>query len=137
MKLPTSPYSKQKGFTLIESLIALVIFSIIVMGSGAAISKMLTVQKNMNVDFLIINNMQEKLQSALNNDVGNSTCSAVEFDKNIEIAGQTYYVACAVETIPAGTTNIEWPVLAVSTNLATAQSCATGQLDSSCYVVGR
>lgn len=137
MKLLTSPCSKQKGFTLIESLIALIIFSIIVMGSGAAISKMLTVQKNMNLDFLILNNMQEKLQSALNNNVGNNTCSATEFDKNIEIAGQTYYVACAVENIPVGTTTIEWPVLAVSTNLATAQSCANGQLDSSCYVVGR
>lgn len=137
MKLPTSHYSEQNGFTLLESLIALVIFSIIVMGSGAAISKMLTVQKNMNIDFLVINQMQEKLQSALNNDVGSSTCSAAEFDQNIEIAGQTYYVACAIENIPVGTTHIEWPVLAVSTNLATAQSCANGQLDNSCYVVGR
>lgn len=136
MKQPILASSKQAGFTLLESLIALVIFSIVVLGSATAISRMLHTQKDMQQSSVIIQMMQSKLQNALNHTGSGSVCDAVNKD-SFEIAATTYYVACGTERINVNSTVVEWPVLAVSKTLATAQSCASGTVDSQCYVVGR
>ncbi|RKG32090.1 type II secretion system protein [Acinetobacter tianfuensis] len=127
---------KESGFTLLESLIGLMLFSIVILGSGAAISKMMTAQKDLNTNSIIINMMQKKLQNALNNTATGSVCNAVNKDSFV-LANKTYYTACAIETINMGTTDTEWPVLAVSTTLAEAQTCANGTASDNCYVVGR
>lgn len=136
MKQQTSHSFKQAGFTLLETLIALLIFSIIVLGSATAISRMLYAQKDMQQSAVIIQLMQNKLQQALNRSGGHHVCEAVNKDSFI-VAAETYYIACATERINVNTTAIEWPVLAVSKNQTTAQACANGTANSSCYVVGR
>lgn len=137
MKQPISILSKQQGFTLIESLIALLIFSIIVMGSGAAISKMLHAQKDMHVNEIIINMMQSKLQNALTSTTPDNVCSSINLN-SFELAKKNYFIGCATESIPVGTTAVKWPVLAVSTDQVTANACAEGTtVSETCYVVGR
>lgn len=136
MKQLTSISYKEQGFTLLESLVGLMLFSIVILGSGAAISKMLTAQKDLNTNFIIINMMQSKLQNALNNTNTGSVCTAVNKDSFV-LAGKTYYTACSIEKINMGATETEWPVLAVSTTLAEAQTCANGTASDNCYMVGR
>lgn len=127
---------KERGFTLLESLVGLMLFSIVILGSGAAISKMMTAQKDLNTNFVIINMMQNKLQNALNNTATGSICNAVNKD-SFMLGGTTYYTACATESITINVSSTEWPVLAVSTTQAEAQSCANGTASNNCYVVGR
>ena len=136
MKALTLPLCKQQGFTLLESLVALVIFSIIILGSGVATSRMLNVQKNMNVDFVILNMMQNKMQNALSSTTGSNVCNAINLDSFV-LANTTYYMACGTEKIEIDSTVVEWPVLAVSAVSSKATSCANGSADDSCYVVGR
>lgn len=136
MKAPILPLCKQQGFTLLESLVALVIFSIIILGSGVATSRMLNAQKNMNVDFVILNMMQSKMQNALTSRVGGNICGAINLDSFV-LANTTYYMACGKERIQIDSTVVEWPVLAVSSVSSKATSCANGTADDSCYVVGR
>lgn len=137
MKKYKSPLTKQQGFTLLESLVALIIFSIVVFGSGLAISRMLNVQKDMNVDYIIINEMQNKLQNTVIASSSNNVCDAPSLKDNIQLNGKTYYVACATEKITISGAVVEWPVLAVSLDAAQAKACADGILSSSCYMVGR
>lgn len=135
MKMQTSLSCKQGGFTLIESLVALLIFSIIILGSGVALGRMLNVQKDMHVNFVITNLMQTRLQNALTNT--SDVCSTID-QTQFSFAEKTYYLACATEEITVDNATIPWPVLAASaTNLTTAQSCATGASHADCYVVGR
>ncbi len=136
MKQLTSHSSKHAGFTLLETLIALLIFSIIVLGSATAISRMLYAQKDMQQSAVIIQLMQNKLQQALNRSGGSHVCEAVNKDQFI-VAAKTYYIACGTERINVNTTVIEWPVLAVSDSQAKAQACAVGTVDPTCYIVGR
>lgn len=136
MKQPTSPLCKQHGFTLLESLIALIIFSIIILGSGTAVSRMLNVQKDMHVDFIIINLMQNKLQNALATTSAGDVCNGINLDHFV-LAKTTYYMGCANEKIEIDSTFVTWPVLAVSTDQNTANACAEGSHDDRCYVVGR
>ena len=136
MKQLTLTSSKQRGFTLLESLIALLIFSIVVLGSATAISRMLQAQKEMQQNSVILNLMQNKLQQALNRSSGVNVCDAVNKDR-FEVAQQAYFIACATENIQINSTRVDWPVLAVSTTAAKAQACAQGTNASDCYVVGR
>lgn len=136
MNQPTLASSKERGFSLLESLIGLLLFSIVILGSGAAVSKMLTAQKDMNTSFIIINLLQSKLQNALNTTSTANTCATINKD-SFALGGTTYYVACATEKITVNASQTEWPVLAVSTSQASAQSCADGTASDSCYVVGR
>ncbi len=138
MKAPTLKFFKQQGFTLLESLIALIIFSIIVLGSGVAISRMLNVQKDMNLNSIILNMMQTRLQNASTSSTTGSICTSVDLTQFV-LAGKTHHVGCSTETIGSGSSMISWPVLAVSNETQTiANNCASGTSQHiSCYVVGR
>lgn len=137
MKKYKSQLTSQQGFTLLESLVALIIFSIVVFGSGLAISRMLNVQKDMNMDYIISNEMQNKLQNTVIATGSNNVCDAPSLKENIEINGKIYYVACSTEKITVSDSLVEWPVLAVSLDAAQAKACADGMLSSSCYMVGK
>ena len=137
MKKYKSPLTSQQGFTLLESLVALLIFSIVVFGSGLAISRMLNVQKDMNMDYIIINEMQNKLQNTVIATGSNNVCDAPSLKQNIQLNGKTYYVACGTEKITVSGSIVEWPVLAVSLDAGQAQGCVDGILSSSCYIVGK
>lgn len=129
----------QRGFTLIESLIALVLFAIIVLGSSVAIQQMLSTQKEMNISFIVVNEMQNRLQSAQDKTNVTNVCDRVSTLPYEINSSQKYYFGCSTEKISAGTKTIEWPVLAASTTSETvASNCAKGTLiDPTCYVVGR
>lgn len=140
MKMHKSKLTKQNGFTLIESLVSLVIFSITVLGSGLTISRMINVQKDMNIDYIVINEMQNKLQIAMqasNSHAPTTLCSSPSLTSNIVVAAQTFYVSCGTEKIQVDTATIEWPILAASTNQTTANACAQGNSSESCFIVGR
>ena len=136
MKQLTLPSCKQQGFTLLEALVAIIIFSIIILGSGVATSRMLNVQKNMHVDFVILNMMQNKMQNALSSNADGNICNVMNLD-SFQLADTTYYMACGKEKIEIDSTHVEWPVLAVSSTQSTATECANGTTDASCYIVGR
>ncbi|RKG52370.1 type II secretion system protein [Acinetobacter cumulans] len=136
MKQQKSKFYNQHGFTLLESLIGLLVFSIVILGSGAAISKMLVSQKDLNSNFIIINVMQTKLQNALSSSSGSNICDSINKDSFV-LASKTYYTACASEKITLNDSEIEWPVLAVSTSQTEAQTCADGTVSDNCYIVGR
>ena len=137
MKSPTSKSFNQNGFSLLESLISLLIFSIIVMGSGVAVSRMLNVQKDMNLNGIILNMMQTRLQNASSSSPTRNICASVDVNQ-FTLASKTYYVGCSTETIGSGSSMIAWPVLAVSNQTqAIASACAEGTSHISCYVVGR
>ena len=135
----------QQGFTLLESLVGILIFSIIVFGSGLAISKMLNTQRSMNIDNILINELQNKLQVAEQTAAATNICDADVFKTNVEINNTTYFVACTlfsteIEALKgsANSSQISWPVIAASyESKAIAQQCAQGALSSSCYRVGR
>ncbi|WP_436913948.1 PulJ/GspJ family protein [Acinetobacter schindleri] len=138
MKAQRLPFVNQQGVTLLESLIALILFSIIVLGSSAAIKQMLSTQKDMNISFIVINEMQQRLQKAQDKvNVGN-VCDRVEttpFSINSEL---TYYFECTTKSLNIGGTEVKWPILAASSQSATiAKNCAADNLDNSCYVVGK
>lgn len=136
MKQLTLVSSKQAGFTLLESLIALVIFSIVVLGSATSISHMLHTQKDMKQSAVIINLMQNKLQKALNRTGGSQVCDAVNKD-SFQVAQQTFYIACSTERVRVDSTTVDWPVLAVSTTQQNADTCAQSGDVSNCYVLGK
>ncbi|WP_180028306.1 type II secretion system protein J [Acinetobacter sp. YH16032] len=135
----------QQGFTLLESLVGLLIFSIIVFGSGLAISKMLNTQRNMNIDNILINELQNKLQIAEQTATTATICDADIFKTNIVINETTYFVACAlfsteIEALKgsSNSSQMSWPVIAASSeSKIVAQQCAQGVLGASCYRVGR
>jgi prepilin-type N-terminal cleavage/methylation domain-containing protein len=135
-----SPYklTKQQGFTLLESLIALVIFSIVMFGSGLVISRMINIQKEMNIGDLITSELQSRLQNSTAITGANEICNSPKLVENIYLEGITYYVRCATEEIKTSANAVtKWPVLAVSQDQAQAQACATGIQHASCYVVGK
>lgn len=126
----------QSGFTLLESLIALLIFSIIILGSGLALTKMLNQQREMHVNFILVNTMQAKLQNALNNTSTTDICSSINLD-NMLVSQTTYYLGCSTEQIDINSTLIRWPVLAASKTQSLVQPCAEGTDHTDCYIVGR
>lgn len=138
MNVLNLPFNKQQGFTLLESLVALAIFSIVVLGSGMVMSRMLNIQQHMYVDDIIVNEMQSRLQQRMLMPDQTAVCADPRLTQNIELNQRIYYVACGREQIQIGETDsVQWPVLAVSDNAAHAQACASGIQHASCYVVGR
>lgn len=133
-----SSFANQQGFTLLESLIALGLFAIIVLGSSAAIKHMLSTQRDMNISFVVINEMQKRLQQAQDKTHLGNICDRVNttaFSVNDQL---TYYFGCATTSMTVGSVDIEWPVLAASSlSQATAQSCAANNVHYSCYIVGK
>ena len=152
MKLQKSSFAKQQGFTLIESLVALVLFAIIVLGSSAAIKHMLNSQRDMNVSFVVINELQKRLQLAQDKSDISNICNRINttsFSINTDL---TYYISCKASSIPVGSIDVQWPVLAASSiSQNVADSCLSHtyrEVDSStltvderaphysCYIVG-
>lgn len=137
MKQHSSKFFKQQGFTLLECLVALMIFSIIILGSSTAISRMLSMQKDMNLNAIILNTIQTRLQNASNSGINSNICSSINLNEFV-IANKTYYIGCASESMPIVDNSVAWPIVAVSDeDQATATSCASGTMHASCYVVGR
>lgn len=152
MKVQKSLFAKQQGFTLIESLVALILFSIIVIGSSGAIKYMLNTQRDMNLSHVVINELQKRLQQAQDKSDISNICNRVNttaFSINTDL---TYYISCKPSSLPVGGVNIEWPVLAASSiSQSVSESCLSHtyrQVDSStltaeqraphysCYIVG-
>lgn len=132
-----STFSKHRGFSLLEALVGLFLFTIIFMGSSMTIKHMLASQKNLNISFIITNTMQARLQSALEYPGTGNLCDVID-QNSFSLNGTTYYTECAVETITLSpTSTVDWPILAVSSIQADAQSCAAGAITDSCYIVGR
>lgn len=138
MKQPMSIYSnsyiKQQGFTLLEALVALIILSIVVIGSGVTLNQMLKTQKSTYVNGIIIDQMQTRMQAAA---AGNANvCNAI--DRNsFNVDGQDYFLGCSTQAINVGGAVINWPVLAAGTTQAIADGCADGSaVITDCYIVG-
>ncbi|WP_179998998.1 type II secretion system protein [Acinetobacter sp. YH12239] len=148
MKVQKFKSTNQRGFTLLESLVGLLIFSIIVFGSGLAISKMLNTQRYMNIDNIVINELQNRLQTITISNDSTDVCASFNnqpaVSKSFTLNGNTYYIYCNLnsenmsETSGVAGTKITWPVLAASTNESHAKTCAEGSIDGlDCYRVGR
>lgn len=137
MKARRSLYCKQHGATLIEVLVALILFSIIIVGSGTLLTQMLRTQKQMQVQSVIINLMQTRLQDALGSPGSTNVCTAIA-KTTFSLDSKTFYIGCATETIIKDTVSTTWPVLAASTvSQDDANACANGTLTNTCYVVGK
>jgi prepilin-type N-terminal cleavage/methylation domain-containing protein len=133
MKKTASILAKQRGFTILEALIGMVIFVIIIMGSGLMLKQTLFVQKEINVGTIVVNTIQERLQTASG---AADVCDSV--DKTpFAVANQNYYIDCINEQIDTDGITTYWPVIGVSTSDALAAACADGHDVADCYVIGR
>lgn len=138
MKTLRSAYSGQCGFTLLESLIGLALFSIIFLGTSAALKHLTQAQTQINSSLVITNILQARLQNALDHVGAGNICSSVNQD-TFSLGKQTYYTFCSIEEHSLANTSakIKWPFLVASTSQNEAQECATGVVHETCYVVGR
>lgn len=135
MNQPLSSFANQRGFTLMESLIALVLFAIIILGSGAAIKSMLTTQKEMNIGFIVVNEMQNRLQAAQTQTNVTNLCGRVSItDKSV--GNTAYHFKCFSQKMSTDWA-VEMPILVASEKANVLDSCITDTPDPSCYVVGR
>lgn len=127
--------SKTRAFSLIETLVGLLIFAIVLLANGKALNTFLKLQTESNIQLIVIDVMQSRLQKAVVSATADP-CDGVTLDE-FAIHGTTYYIACVVETINKNGAIAKWPVLAVGNTESHAQSCAAGTETASCYVVGR
>lgn len=136
--------SKQRGFTLIEALIALLIFAFVVAGAALTMKHLLRTQKDVHVSSIVLDQMQERLQGVVGNPsaASGNICASINKDK-FKVAGEDFYIGCAVATAPvpvASGVNVDlkWPVLSASnTSQAEATGCADGSdIKDTCYMVG-
>ena len=136
MKNENSSLSKQQGFSLLEVLIALAISSIVVLGSSKVMGHMLKTQAEMNLQSLVIETLQLRLQTA-DNDEDKDICEAIDLS-DFSIATHTFQLGCAkVEIKKDGKLLTARPVLAADTNKTAAQRCAAaGNSTGSCFVLG-
>lgn len=129
--------SKQKGLTLIEVLIGLFIFTVVSLVNGRVLLDMLKLQKESNVQTVIIDELSSRLQEAVINPLTPAdVCSGVN-STGFSIDGISYAVACDVEKIDKFSINKEWPVIAASEDADTAQDCASGLSSNNCFIIGR
>lgn len=143
MKQQPLKWSKpiEQGFTLLEALVGLIMFSIILLGSGMVMNYMLKSQKDMQVNAIVIDQMQARVQGAVgapSTGASAGICSSI--DKSAFMAAsKTFYIGCATETIPVNSSTIYWPVLAASSvSQEAANKCADGSaLTADCYIVGK
>ncbi|MFY9179292.1 MAG: type II secretion system protein [Venatoribacter sp.] len=140
MKAQQLPLFKQQGVTLIESLVAFLIFALVLLANGSLLKDMLKVQGNSNEQMVVIDTLQERLHASANNPNAANMCAATSVDTtDFTLGSKTYHVACAIvnEDNGAGFV-VEFPVLAASaTSAANAQQCASGTYSDDCFVVGR
>lgn len=136
MKIQNSTLSNETGFTLIETLVGLIIFTIVLLANGKVMSNVLKLQAESNIQLVVIDVMQSRLQEAQINPTGANVCDNVD-TTDLTINNVVYYLACSTEKIEKDDVIVEWPVLGASTDSSKAQLCAEGSTDISCYVVGR
>ena len=132
--------SKQRGFTLLEALVALVIFAMVILGRGMVMKYLLKTQKDIHVSPIVLDQMQERMQGVLGNPSSASGNICDSINKNsFVLDGQTFYLGCHVETDSSSGVDIKWPILAASsTSQAEADGCADGSaLKVGCYVIGK
>lgn len=125
--------SKQAGFTIIEVVVSMVIFTIVVVGSGMMLKHSLAMQKEMTVNRIVLNEMQERLRVA---DGIGDLCDVID-TSSFTAAEQEYFVECANEIIEVSGVETKWPILAVAPTLGLAIACANNNLHEECYVIGR
>lgn len=136
MRNQNSTFSNEIGFTLIETLVGLIIFTIVLLANGKVMNNILKLQAESNIQLVVIDVMQSRLQKAQVNSAGTSVCDNVD-TTDLAINNVIYYLACSTEKIEKDAVIVEWPVLGASTDSSKAQLCAEGTTDTSCYVVGR
>lgn len=136
--------SKQRGFTLLEALVALVLFAILVSGSALTMKHLLRTQTEVHVSSIVLDQMQERLQGVVGNPSSSSGDVCASINKNaFTIDGKTFHIACHTKTstvaVASGVTvNLKWPILAASsTSQAEADGCADASaVKDTCYIVG-
>jgi|GEM_PF-4060952 len=133
--------SKQTGFTVIEVVVSMVIFTVIVIGSGMLMKHSLNVQKEMNRSTFISNYMQERLRLIENAASEADICTQILAIGSFPFDGAVLHIGCAIELVEitnaAGTISTGWPVIAVASSQAIAQACAEGTDADECYIIGR
>ena len=135
---------EQRGFTLIEALIALLIFAFVVAGAALTMKHLLRTQKDVHVSSIVLDLMQERLQGVVGNPSAASGDICDSINKNaFEVAGEDFYLGCHSQittvTVDTGVTvDLKWPVLSASnTSQAEATGCADGSdIKDTCYMVG-
>ncbi len=137
MKSSISNFYNQKGFSLLEILIALVIFSIVVLGTSQIMNYILKSQKEISIQSIILDQLQARIQSVFEYKVSGDVCNSIN-QEEFEVNGKTYYIGCDVNKIVTDGYVTEWPVLAASlTGKEAAELCATSKkLTDDCYMVG-
>lgn len=137
MRISTSNFYNQKGFSLLEVLIALVIFSIVILGTIKMMNHILKSQKEISIQSIIFDQLQARIQGVFEYNLSSDVCSSINQEK-FEVNGEEYYIGCGVNEIATGSYVIEWPVLATSLNgKEAAELCATSkELTDDCYMVG-
>ena len=137
MKSSISSFYNQKGFSLLEVLIAVVIFSIVILGTSQVMNHMLKSQKEINIQSIILGQLQARIQGAVEHSQSNDVCSSIN-QEAFEVNGEEYFVACGVNEIVTGNYVIEGPVLAASSKgEEAAELCAIlKELTDDCYMLG-
>lgn len=127
----------QKGISLIEALVAFLIFSLVLLANGTLLSGMFKSKKESNIQSIIVDILQERLQSTSVDPDAISLCANI-LGNNISLGGKQYYVACTVLTKQENGVTVQWPVLAASgVSASNAQQCSSGNITDDCFVVGR
>lgn len=132
---------KKAGFTLVETLVTLVIFTIILLASGKVLSNMLKLQTESNIQLTVIDILQSRLQESAIVPTGANVCSSAALTADITIkiknVDTIYYVACEREKMVKDGVEVEWPVLGASTDQNQVNDCAKGIASDGCFIVGR
>jgi|LSQX01.3.fsa_nt_gb prepilin-type N-terminal cleavage/methylation domain-containing protein len=128
---------RQQGFSLLEVLVALILFSIIIIGSSKVIGHMMYAQKDMHVHGIVIDQLQARIQGVVSTANNTDVCSAINKEP-FDVDNAEYFIGCSTNKILIDEHAIDWPVLAASSKgKSTAESCAaTKQAGSDCYIVG-
>lgn len=125
MKNSSSNFYNQQGFSLLEILVALVIFSIVVLGTGKIMNYILKTQKNIHVQSIVLDQLQARIQGVFESNVSADVCDSIN-QSSFEVDGKEYHIGCGVNEIVVGSYVIEWPVLAASAEgKEIAELCAT------------
>lgn len=128
--------SKQSGISILESLISAAIFSIVILGSGMTMNFSMSVQKEMTVNSIITNTIQNRLQTASG---VNGICNGIDTTSIAIADGQEYFLSCFEEKIAIDGIETKWPVLAAAPTLGVAITCSNNPnaAHEECYIIGR
>lgn len=139
MKAASLSLSKQHGFSLIEVLISLVIFSVVLLGSSQTMGYVLKSQATMQLQAKVINELQIRLEnvdyesrSEENADTG--ICSFIK-TSSFNVAEKLYYINCYEVEIKKDEKVLNTrPVLTASST--DAQCLINGTPNANCFILG-